>query len=145
MRPGEPRETNKQDLFRSRIDQIIDLNYALVRLSQAIDCYFLERRFGSVYTDCHGSPPQPTRLMAGLAIFKHMHDLSDDTWCDRWPKVTVVVHTSHMSSTQTVKALISAPLRESSRESRMNESARDKRRRARPEVVVCIVIEEQQR
>src|SRR5215207_3943189 len=30
------------------------------------------------------SPPLPTRLMAGLAILKHMHDLSDEVLCARW-------------------------------------------------------------
>ena len=57
MRPRERRETNEQDLFRSRLDQIIDLNHALVKLSRAIDWHFLEGRFGSVYTDGAGSPP----------------------------------------------------------------------------------------
>jgi IS5 family transposase len=84
MRPRERRETSEQDLFRSRLDQIIDLNHALVKLSRAIDWRFLEGRFGSVYTDGPGSPPLPTRLMAGLAILKHMYDLSDEELCDRW-------------------------------------------------------------
>jgi transposase, IS5 family len=26
----------------------------------------------------------PTRLMAGLALLKHMYDLSDEALCDRW-------------------------------------------------------------
>jgi hypothetical protein len=33
MRPKERRETGDQDLFRSRPDQIIDLNHALVKLA----------------------------------------------------------------------------------------------------------------
>jgi IS5 family transposase len=84
MRPRERRETREQDLFRSRLDQIIDLNHALVKLARAIDWQFLEGRLGSVYTDGPGSPPLPTRLMAGLAILKHMYDLSDEAMCDRW-------------------------------------------------------------
>ncbi len=31
-----------------------------------------------------GRPPLPTRLMAGLAIIKHMHSLSDEALCERW-------------------------------------------------------------
>ena len=46
MRPRERRETSEQDLFRSRLDQIIDMNHALVKLARAIDWRFLERRFG---------------------------------------------------------------------------------------------------
>ena len=60
MRPRERRETGEQDLFRSRLDQIIDLSHALVKLSRAIDWRFLEAQFGSVYSDGPGCPPLPT-------------------------------------------------------------------------------------
>jgi transposase, IS5 family len=30
-----------------------------------------------------GRPPLPTRLMGGLAILKHTHDLSDEVLCER--------------------------------------------------------------
>src|SRR3989475_5465019 len=84
MRPRERRETSEQDLFRSRLDQIIDINHALVKLARTIDWRFLEQTFGAVYTDKPGQPPLPTRLMAGLAILKHTYDLSDEALCDRW-------------------------------------------------------------
>src|SRR5438093_3665567 len=73
----------EQELFRSRLDQIIDMNHALVKLARAIDWRFLEETFGAVY-DKPGQPPLPTRLMAGLAILKHTYDLSDEALCDRW-------------------------------------------------------------
>lgn len=84
MKPREREETGEQDLFRSRLDQIIDMNHALVKLARAIDWGFLEQRFGAVYEDGPGRPPLPTRLMAGLAILKHCHDLSDEALCERW-------------------------------------------------------------
>jgi IS5 family transposase len=84
MRPRERRETGAQDLFRSRLDQIIDLNHALVKLAHRIDWHFLEERFGAVYAEGPGQPPLPTRLMAGLAILKHTHDLADEVLCERW-------------------------------------------------------------
>src|SRR5215813_6023128 len=31
-----------------------------------------------------GQPPSATRLVAGLFILKHMHDLSDEVLCARW-------------------------------------------------------------
>jgi IS5 family transposase len=83
-RPRERCETGEQDLFRSRLDQIINMNHELVRLSQAIDWAHLEARFGAVYSDGPGMPPLPTRLMAGLAILKHTFDLSDEEVCARW-------------------------------------------------------------
>src|SRR5215218_10266340 len=64
MRPKEQRETGQTDLFRARLDQIVDPTHALVKLSGAIDWTFLETRFGAVYDDDPGRPPLPTRLMA---------------------------------------------------------------------------------
>jgi IS5 family transposase len=84
MRPKERRESGGQDLFRSRLDQILDMKHALVKLSRTIDWRFLEGRFGAVYSDGPGQPPLPTRLMAGLAILKHTHNLSDEVLCERW-------------------------------------------------------------
>ncbi|MET4324175.1 IS5 family transposase [Bradyrhizobium sp. RT5a] len=84
MRPPERRETGEQDLFRSRLDQIIDMKHPLVALGRTVDWSFLEERFGEVYSDDPGRPPLPTRLMAGLAILKHTYDLSDEVLCERW-------------------------------------------------------------
>ena len=66
MKPRERRQTGEQDLFRSRLDQIIDMEHALAKLARAIDWGFLEERFGAVYEDGPGRPPLPTRLMAAI-------------------------------------------------------------------------------
>src|SRR3546814_9704055 len=81
-------------MFRSRLDQIIDMGHPLVRLAGKIDWAFLESRFGEVHEDKPGRPPLATRLMAGLAILKHMHDLSDESLCDRRSEE----HTSELQS-----------------------------------------------
>ena len=84
MRPREQRETGEQDLFRSRLDQIIDTEHALVKLARTINWRFLEEKFDAVYKDGPGQPPLPTRLMAGLAILKHTYNLSDEVVCELW-------------------------------------------------------------
>ncbi len=84
MRPKERRQTGQGDIFQSRLDQIIDLSHPLVKLAQKIDWTFLETKLGVAYTDKKGRPPLPTRLMAGLAILKASHDLSDEVLCARW-------------------------------------------------------------
>jgi transposase, IS5 family len=84
MRPKERRESGQSDLLRSRLDAIIDMGHALVKLARTIDWSFLEQRFGAVYEDKPGRPPLPTRLMAGLAILKHTYNLSDEALCERW-------------------------------------------------------------
>jgi transposase, IS5 family len=83
-KPRERRATGAQDLFRARLDQILNMKHELVRLAQAIDWPVLEERFGAVYSDGPGMPPLPTRLMSGLAILKHTFDLSDEALCERW-------------------------------------------------------------
>jgi IS5 family transposase len=84
MRPRERRESGEQDLFRSRLDQVINMDHALVKLARTIDWRFLEEKFGAVYAEGTGRPPLPTRLMAGLAILKHTYNLSDEVVCELW-------------------------------------------------------------
>ena len=49
MRPRERQESGEQDLFRSRLDQVINMDHALVKLARTIDWRFLEEKFGAVY------------------------------------------------------------------------------------------------
>ena len=60
MRPKERRNSGQNDLFRARLDQIVDMDHPLAKLGQVIDWRFLEERFGAVYTDKAGHPPLAT-------------------------------------------------------------------------------------
>jgi IS5 family transposase len=84
VQPRERRESGEQDLFRSRLDQVINMNHALVKLARTVDWRFLEEKFSAIYKDGPGQPPLPTRLMAGLAILKHTYNLSDEVVCELW-------------------------------------------------------------
>lgn len=79
-----PRDERQKDLFRPSLDKIIDLGHPLVKLAERIDWGFLETRWSAVYEAGPGQPPLPVRLVAGLFIIKHMHNLSDEALCDRW-------------------------------------------------------------
>jgi IS5 family transposase len=81
---SRPRDDRQKDLLRPALDRIIDLGHPLVRLAGQIDWAFLEGRFASVCEPGSGHPPLPTRLVAGLFILKHMHNLSDEVLCARW-------------------------------------------------------------
>lgn len=83
MRSKERRESGQADLLRSRLDQTLNMDHALVKLARSIDRRFIEQRFGAVYDDDPSRPPLPTPLVAGLAILKSMHNLSDEL-CERW-------------------------------------------------------------
>jgi transposase, IS5 family len=84
MKPRERRETGQQDFFRARLEAIIDMAHALVKLARLISWGFFEKVYGEVYTDGPGSPPLPTRLMVGLEILKYTYDLSDERVCELW-------------------------------------------------------------
>ncbi len=84
MRPRERRETGEKDLFRSRLDQIIDMNHALVKLARndrleisgsEIRCGLQRWRRPAAVADA---------TMAGLAILKHTYNLSDEMVCELW-------------------------------------------------------------
>ncbi|MDK9723233.1 MAG: IS5 family transposase [Rhodospirillales bacterium] len=82
---SEPRSDNRnRDLFRPGLDQIIDLAHPLARLAGEIDWDFVAARWNELYRPGPGQPPLPTRLVAGLFILKHLHDLSDEALCARW-------------------------------------------------------------
>jgi len=81
---ARPRDDRQKDLLQPALDRIIDMGHPLVRLAERIDWEFLDGRFGSVCQPGPGQPGLPTRLVAGLFILKHMHNLSDEVLCARW-------------------------------------------------------------
>jgi IS5 family transposase len=81
---SRPRDDRQNDLFRPALRDIINLQHPLVRLAEEIDWDFLDQRFSSVCSVGPGQPPLPTRLVAGLFILKHVHNLSDERLCERW-------------------------------------------------------------
>jgi len=84
MRPKEPVETGQQDLFKARLDQILNMDHPKAVLARMVDWDLLAQRCGSSYCDKPGYPALPTRLMAGLAILKYTDKLSDEELCARW-------------------------------------------------------------
>ncbi len=84
MKPKEPVKTGQQDMFRARLDQILDRSHEKVVLAGRIDWDFIADRCGLAYSDRPGHPALSTRLMAGLHILKYADDLSDEEICARW-------------------------------------------------------------
>lgn len=83
MKPRSKNTQHDQDLFRSRLDSIINLKHELVLLSQRIDWDYLDAQVQDLYAGT-GRPGIPTRMMAGLHILKYTYDLSDEAVCERW-------------------------------------------------------------
>jgi IS5 family transposase len=83
MRPKQYETTSSGDLFRARLDQIINMRHELVRLAGQIDWTWIDGEIAPLYSD-KGRPATETRFMIGLLLLKHMFALSDEQVCDRW-------------------------------------------------------------
>ena len=83
MRPKKPETTRSGDLFRARLDQIINLKHELAQLAGQIDWDFIDGEIAPLYSD-KGRPGIPTRFAIGLLLLKHIFGLSDEAVCERW-------------------------------------------------------------
>ena len=83
MKPLRKVSSGTEDLFRSRLENIINLRHELVVLGDRISWGFFDEAYDAFYSE-EGWPGAPIRLMVGLRILKHMFDLSDEEVCERW-------------------------------------------------------------
>ena len=83
MRPKKHKTTGSNDLFRARLDQIINLKHELVRLAGKIDWDWIDGEIAPLYSE-NGRPGIETRFMIGLLLLKHIYGLSDEGVCERW-------------------------------------------------------------
>ena len=84
MKPQPPQNQDQTELFRSRLDNQINMTHELVRLSALIDWTVFDDRFGALYHADKGCPGKPTRQMVGLLYLKHLHKLSDEQVVEGW-------------------------------------------------------------
>lgn len=82
MKPVRRGRSNP-DLFRERLDAIIDMRHGLVRLAGLMPWSDFDESFGKFFK-ATGRPAKPTRLMVGLHYLKHVYDLSDEEVVERW-------------------------------------------------------------
>jgi Transposase domain (DUF772) len=83
MRPKKHETTGSADLFRARLDQIINMRHELVQLAGKIDWEFIDGEIAPLYSD-GGRPGISTQFVIGLFLLKHIYGLSDEGVCERW-------------------------------------------------------------
>ena len=83
MRPKQQQKARHDDLFRARLDQIINMKHALVVLADKIDWAWLDDALAGCFSD-QGRPAEPVRFMLGMFMLKHTYGLSDEQVWDRW-------------------------------------------------------------
>ena len=83
MKPQIPPESPTDDLFRQRLENLIDTRHELAKLSELIDWERFDTRWGETFCE-DGRPAIATRLIAGLHYLKHTYRLSDEQVVQRW-------------------------------------------------------------
>jgi len=84
MKPVEMIPNPIEDLFRHRLENIIDMSHELVKLAELIEWNSFAEEFGHFYSEGKGRPGKPIRLMAGLILLQHTFGLSDEEIVLRW-------------------------------------------------------------
>ena len=83
MQPKKQIATPQLDMFRNRLENILNRKHELYRLAALIDWALLEQEFGLLYSE-NGRPGIPIRLMVGLSCLSHAFNTSDEETVRRW-------------------------------------------------------------
>ena len=77
MRPKTHTTTGLGDLFRARLEQIINMKHELVQLGDKIDWDWIDNEIAPLFSD-RGRPAIETRFVIGILLLKHIYGLSDE-------------------------------------------------------------------
>src|SRR3989339_1980703 len=84
MKPKKMKSSGQKDLFRSRLEQMINRKHPLCKLADEIDWRVFEEEFGVLYVEKVGRPGLPIRLMVGLHYLKYTYNESDESVVERF-------------------------------------------------------------
>ena len=84
MQPLSKKEDTRMELFRERLDNILNRRHELFRLAGLIDWEAFEKEFGQFYSAKKGRPGISIRLMVGLSYLAHAYGLSDEAVVTKW-------------------------------------------------------------
>ena len=77
MKPRTAPRALAEDLFRQRLENLLDTRHARWRLAEQIPWASCSEQLGSVYAE-RGRPGLPLRLLVGLQLWKHLHAVSEE-------------------------------------------------------------------
>jgi IS5 family transposase len=80
---GKINHTLQQDLFKTRLTDLINLSHPLVKLADELSWDKIELEFHDLYSD-QGRPSIPIRKISGLLLLKAMFNESDESVVERW-------------------------------------------------------------
>lgn len=74
---------DQNDLFRMRLDQMVNMNHELIILSKEVAWDWIENELKSLYSE-EGRPSIPIRTIVGMLLLKQLYNQSDETVLERW-------------------------------------------------------------
>ena len=80
---GKIKPDSQQNLFKTRLTDLINLGHPLVKLSNEVCWDKMEWEFQNLYSQ-QGRPSIPIRKIAGLLLLKEMFKESDESVVERW-------------------------------------------------------------
>ena len=80
---GKIKSNDQQDLFKTRLMDLINLGHPLVKLANEFSWDKMELEFQNLYSG-QGRPSIPIRKIAGLLLLKAMFKESDESVVERW-------------------------------------------------------------
>lgn len=80
---GKIKPDFQQNLFQTRLTDLINLGHPLVKLAHELDWNKMELEFQKLYS-YQGRPSIPIRKIAGLLLLKEMFKESDESVVERW-------------------------------------------------------------
>ena len=85
MRPTKT-TNHQEDLFRNRLSNQLNPKHELLQLSKMIPWHTMEEEFAKIFDEKQavGRQATPVRLVVGLLLLQHMHNLSDQNVVRMW-------------------------------------------------------------
>src|SRR5512145_825464 len=72
------------ELFEVELVRLLDMEHAMVKLTDRIDWVAFEKAFAGMWHESEGRPAIDTRLMVALHYLKYTFDLSDEAVVEGW-------------------------------------------------------------
>ena len=80
-------DNRQEDIFKSRLSNELNPKHEMMMLSRLIPWDSLEVELADLYQSVRnvgGQPPKPIRLMIGILLLQHLHNLSDEQVVRTW-------------------------------------------------------------
>ena len=107
MRPKKHDTTRSGDLFRARLDQIINLKNELAQLAEKVDWDWIDDEIAPLYSE-KGRPGIETRFAIGLLLLKHIYGYPMKA-CANAGSMIRISNTSPGKSSSSTSSRTSAP------------------------------------